>query len=63
MAVIRHARRRNDIADPWLRKMLAEKPAKLVPVALANKMARTIWALTVKKESYRPPMVMSAVAG
>ena len=33
-----HARRRKEIADPWLRRMLAEKPAKLGEVALANKM-------------------------
>ena len=42
-AVIRHARSRKEITDPWLRRMLAEKPAKLVAVALANKMARIIW--------------------
>ena len=62
-AVIRHVRRREEITDPWLRRMLAEKPAKLVAVALANKMARIIWALMVKNESYRAPMAMSAVAG
>ena len=43
--------------------MLAEKPAKLVAVALANKMARIIWALMVTGESYRAPKVHGAVAG
>ena len=43
--------------------MLAEKPPKLVAVALANKMARIIWALMVKGESYRAPKVIGAVAG
>ena len=62
-SVIRHARRRKEITDPWLRRMLAEKPAKLVAVALANKMARIIWALMVNKESYRAPKVLGAVAG
>ena len=61
MAVIRHARRRKESTDPWLCRMLAEKPAKLV--ALVNKMARTLWALMVKKESDRAPRVMGAVAG
>lgn len=61
-AVIRHARRREQIADPWLRRMLAEKPAKLVAVALANKMARTIWALTITGESYRAPKAAGAPA-
>ena len=63
MAVIRHARRRKEIADPWLRRMLAEKPTKLVAVALANKMARIIWALMVKGESYRAPSAVGAAAG
>ena len=35
-AVVRHARRRKEFPDPWLCRMLAEKPAKLVAVALAN---------------------------
>ena len=36
-----------------------EKPPKLVAVGLA----RIIWALRVKGESYRAPKVMGAVAG
>jgi len=63
IAVIRHARRHKEISDPWLRRMLAEKPAKVVAIALANKMARTIWALTVTGESYRAPKAISAPAG
>ena len=62
-SVLRHARRRKEITDPWLRRMLAEKPPKLVAVALANKMARIIWALMVKGESYRAPTVPGVVAG
>lgn len=54
-AVIRQARYREEIADPWLRRMLAEKPPKLVAVALANKMARTIWALLIRDDTYRAP--------
>ena len=57
-AVIRHAGRRKEITDPWFRRMLAEKPAKLVAVALANKMARNIWALMVTGESDRAPKVL-----
>lgn len=62
-SVLRHARRRKEITDPWLRRMLAEKPPKLVAVALANKMARIIWALMVTAESYRAPKVLGTVAG
>ena len=37
--------------------MLARKPKMLVTVALANKMARIIWALLVKGGTYRTPAV------
>lgn len=40
--------------DPWLAKMLASKPMKLVAVALANKTLRIAWALMVRGEDYRP---------
>ena len=43
--------------------MLATKPPKLVAVALANKMARIIWALSVKKEIYRAPTMIGTFAG
>jgi len=39
--------------DPWLVKLLASKPRKLVAVALANKMARIGWALMMRQEDYR----------
>ncbi len=53
MAVIRHASRGGEIADPWLAGMLARKPRKLVAVALANRTARRVWALATRKEAYR----------
>jgi transposase len=39
----------------WLERMLARKPKMLVAVALANKMARALWAMQTKKENYRDP--------
>ena len=36
----------------WVRALLARKPARLVTVAIANKTARTAWALLAKGESY-----------
>jgi transposase len=33
--------------------MLMRKPKMLVAIALANKMARTIWAMLTKREDYR----------
>ena len=35
--------------------MLGKKPRMLVVIALANKMARTIWAMLTKEEDYRDP--------
>lgn len=39
----------------WLSRMLARKPKMLVAIALANKMARQIWAMLTKNENYRDP--------
>jgi len=55
MAVIRWAIRKSPPVGSWLAKMLARKPRMLVAMALANKLARTVWALTTKKEEYRIP--------
>lgn len=54
MAVIRQARVHPE-KHPWLTKLLAKKPPKVVAVALANKMARVAWALLAKGGTYRAP--------
>ena len=53
MAVVQHASRQGEIADPWLAGMLARRPKKVVAVALANRTARRVWALATRKEAYR----------
>jgi transposase len=40
--------------------MLARKPPMLVITALANKMARTVWALLARNDVYKAPTVMAA---
>jgi len=40
-------------ASPWLINLLARRPRKLAAVALANKMARILWAMMVSGELYR----------
>ncbi len=52
-AVIRFARAGK--TSPWLLNLLARRPKKLAAVALANKMARTLWAMMVSGELYRRP--------
>lgn len=39
----------------WLARLLHRKPLMLVAIALANKMARAIWAMMTKEEDYRDP--------
>ena len=53
VAALRRQRGREEIKDPWLRRMAGEKPFKAAAVALANRMARTVWALSVRNETYR----------
>jgi transposase len=55
------ARRRQErtrAADkyPWVVATLGRRPAKVVAVALANKMARIAWAILAKRETYRAPV-------
>lgn len=59
-AVVRQASRRGAPHGSWLERMLARKPRMLVSVALANKMARMVWALHTKKEDYTAPAAISA---
>jgi transposase len=54
-AVIRHAKPGRPTASPWLLALLERKPRKLAAVALANKMARIIWAMLTSGQSYRRP--------
>lgn len=52
-----HARRKISAAS-WLERMLTRKPRMLVAIALANKMARQIWAMLTKNEAYRDPVTV-----
>lgn len=54
-AVVRQARRWGTDKNPWLTQMLGRKPPMLVAVALANKIARIVWAVMTRNEEYRAP--------
>ena len=58
--IVASASNRGAAKGSWLEQMLARKPRMLVTVALANKMARIIWALLVKQENYRAPVAAKA---
>src|SRR3954454_23501807 len=59
LAVIRYAQR-HGTRRPWLVQLLARRATKVAAVALANKMARMVWAIMVKGERYREPVVQAA---
>ncbi len=54
-AVIRYAER-SAARRPWLAQLLARRKAKVAAVALANKTARTVWAMMMTGERYRDPV-------
>jgi len=60
MAVIRWALRRGAPGNPWLARLLERKPPMVAAFALANKMARGIWAMMTRGENYRGPEIGSA---
>ena len=59
IAVLRRAQE-NPGQYPWLTQLLARRPFKVVAVALANKMARTAWAVMVHGGTYRAPELAEA---
>lgn len=59
-AVVLHANRRGAASGSWLDRMLARKARMLVIVAQANKTARIVWAILMKKEDYRTPVAAAA---
>jgi transposase len=59
MAVVRAAVRKGPAEGTWLARMLARKPRMVVAIALANKMARGVWAMLTKQENYRDPMAVA----
>ena len=62
-AVIRHAARPGSkLVTSWLLKLLQRRPRKLAAVALANKIARTAWAMITSGEAYPHPPVAAVSA-
>jgi len=59
IAVIRYAQR-NSARRPWLAQLMGRRPTKVAAIALANKTARTVWALMSSGERYRDPQAIQA---
>lgn len=52
-SVVSNAMRFKRPEHAWILRLLARRPTRVVITAVANKMARTIWAMMVRKEDYR----------
>ena len=52
-SVTRRAPTTDTRTGAWVRSLLERKPTRVVTVAIANKTARTAWALLAKGENYR----------
>ena len=48
---------RSIVEGSWPSRMLMRKPKMLVAIALANKMARQIWAMLTKNKDYSDPAI------
>jgi transposase len=55
-SVIRRARQETP-GKTWAKRLLERKPARVVAVALANKMARIAWAVLTRSEVFKAPAV------
>ena len=54
-AVIRHGRKTDFAARPWLADLVECKPTKVAAMALANRITQTAWVLMAKGGTYRQP--------
>ena len=45
---------------PWLAELLKRRPYNVVVAAVANKLARTVWAILAKNQTWRPSAWQSA---
>ena len=60
LAVIRYAKIYGTKHRPWLTALLARRPTKVAAIALANKLARMVWAMMTRGERYKEPVALAA---
>ena len=60
LAVIRYAKINGAKHRPWLTALLVRRPTKVAAIALANKIARMVWAMMARGERYKEPVALAA---
>ncbi len=60
ISILRAAPKRKGALCDWLAALRARKPAKVVAVALANKLARIVWAIITTGEAFRSSIYAKA---
>jgi transposase len=60
LSVIRYAKIHGTNHRPWLTALLARRPSKVAAIALANKIARMVWAMMARGERYKEPVALAA---
>ena len=57
-AVLQQRMKQSNGLNTWLAQLTSRKRIQVAAVALANKMARMVWAVLSKGEAYRPPLLI-----
>ena len=60
LSVIRRAKQAGYTRHPWLVRLLERRSTKVAAIALANKIARIVWAMMVRNERYQAPSQVPA---
>ncbi len=55
MTLVRQAKAKAHTVDTWLARLAERRPYKVAAVAAANKIARVVWALLNKGDTFRTP--------
>ena len=61
-AVLQQRMKQSNGLNTWLAQLTSRKRTQVAAVALANKMARMVWAVLSKGEAYRPPLFIATAA-
>ena len=61
-AVLQQRMKQSNGLNTWLAQLTSRKRIQVAAVALANKMARMVWAVLTKREAYRPPLLIETAA-